>query len=431
MVREVSDVDRQAVPRYPRATALLAGYPDVMADAVLRRLFLILLSAGSANGMALAYTAVWASQTFEIGPQAVAMLFVVSGLAGAIGNPLIGLLSDRIGRRRPFVVGQLAISSSVLCLYPFVTSYTAGMALVAFSGFGVMGLTLTTVNDVMRSRADLTGARGLRVLATERSAWGMGIIVGPAVAAFIVTAFNDVRIVFPVAAVLQVGAALLALAVHEPGRHSGTAHLTDAHDRWPRRRVVALGALVLGLIFLALPSQARNMYLPLFITQILGEPAGAVGPAFTLNALVAVVVMPHMGTLVSRLGAQRVLYLAVVTGVAFCLIQARATTYAGTLANQVLIGLTITLATTGSLIYLQQLLPGRGGVAGGLYLAQQQLAPVVSGVVLGSVAESHGVPNAFNATALFVIAAAAILIPAHRAVTARAPAAGLIARVAR
>ena len=58
------------------AGALLAGYPLVLAGRSFRALFLLLLLAGTASGMAMSYVSVWASETFAIGPQAVAMLFV-------------------------------------------------------------------------------------------------------------------------------------------------------------------------------------------------------------------------------------------------------------------------------------------------------------------------------------------------------------------
>ena len=137
--------------------------------------------------MALAYTAVWASDVLMLGPQAVGFLFVISGIAGAIGNPLIGILSDRIGRRRPFVIVQLIASGCAMFGYVLTTDYAIALFLVAFSGFGVMGLVLTNVGDILKSRSDFSGGRRLAILSTERAAWAMGIIIGPAAAALIVS----------------------------------------------------------------------------------------------------------------------------------------------------------------------------------------------------------------------------------------------------
>src|SRR5688500_15912592 len=121
---------------------LLAGYPEVFSDPTLRRLFLVLLLGGTAQGMAMSYTAVWAAETFGLVPQAVAMMFVVSGVVVAIGNPLLGFLSDRTGSRRPFVVGQLVVTGVAYVGYSLTRTYEVGLFLVAFGGFGIMGMTL-------------------------------------------------------------------------------------------------------------------------------------------------------------------------------------------------------------------------------------------------------------------------------------------------
>lgn len=387
----------------------------MLGDPIFRRLFLILLLAGSAQGMAMSYTSVWAASTFSLGPQAVAWLFVVSGVVGAIGNPAIGMLSDRLGRRRPFVVGQLVVSSLALVGYTQARSYEAALGLVAFAGFGVMGLVLTTVADVARTRADLPERSRLSVLSTERTAWAMGIIVGPALAAVLVTIAGDVRPIFLGAAILQVVAAAWAWSIREPST-TQTRRAVSGGDRWPRSRQAALAVLVVGMVFLALPAQTRNVYMPLFVTQVLGQPFGAVGPAFTINAITAVLAMPHIGALSNRIGAHRVLYLGVLVGFVYAVLQSLATSYLETMAIQSLIGITISLWSTGALIYLQQLLPGRSGVAGGLYLTVQQITPIVTGLVLGPIAEAYGVRATFSTSAALLLVATPLLVVAHRAI---------------
>lgn len=366
----------------------------------------------------MSYTSVWASQTFGLGPQAVAFLFVVSGVVGAIGNPLIGLASDRLGRRAPFVVGQLVVCAAALAGYTVAGSYAVALFLVAFAGFGVMGMALTMVGDVVRADPEMAGVRGLRILSTERTAWAMGIIVGPATAAAIVGATDRLAPVFLTAAAIQLAAAWLAWRtrnVAEPPGRERRRRVEDGRTPWPRRRVVALGFLVVGLVFVALPSQTRNIYIPLFITQVLAEPNAAVGPAFALNATIAVVAMPTMGQLADRLGAQRVLYLGMAVGFVYCSLQSVATTYVATILIQMLIGLQISLWSTAGLIYLQQLMPDRAGIAGGLYLTVTQATPIVSGLLLGPIAETYGVPTAFSTTAALLLLAVLLVVPSHRA----------------
>jgi SET family sugar efflux transporter-like MFS transporter len=129
-----------------------------------------------------------------------------------------------------------------------------------------------------------------------------------------------------------------------------------------------------------------------------------------------VLVMPHVGALSGRIGAQRVLYLGIAVGFVYCALQSVATSYAFTLAIQCLIGITISLWSTGALIYLQGLMPERSGVAGGLYLTVQQLTPVVSGLALGPISAAYGIGATFAATGALQLLALALLIVAHRAI---------------
>ena len=397
--------------------ALLAGYPLVFARPAFRALFVVMLLAGTAQGMALAYVAVWANESFGVGPQAVATLFLVSGLVGATGNPLIGLLSDRFGWRRRLIVGQLALTSIAYVGYTQVQTYDAALVLVAFSGFGVMGLVLAMVNDLIRALPEAERGDALRILSAERTAWSIGIILGPAIAATIVTASGGTRPVFVAAVLVQCLAAVMVGRVRSAGgakRASGKSAGAGAAP-WPSK--AALGALVAGLVLVLLPAQTRTMYLPLFVTGILHEPAGAVGPLFTVTAVCAVLTMPHVGSLAQRLGAQRVLYLGILVGATYCLLQSVAVSYLQVFLIQMLVGFGIALWSTASLIYLQRLLPGRAGSAGGLYVATQQLTPVVSGLLLGPIAEAHGIPVAFAATAALGALALTLIVGAHRALT--------------
>jgi predicted MFS family arabinose efflux permease len=229
-----------------------------------------------------------------------------------------------------------------------------------------------------------------------------------------VTLADGVGPVFAVAALIHAFAALLSARVREPSRRRASVPSGATASSWPIARRAWLALLVVGLILLTLPGQTRNTYLPLFITGVLGQARGAVGPAFTLNAMTAVLVMPHMGSLSSRIGPERVLYVGGLTGFLYCALQGLSDSYLTTMAVQTLIGISISLWSTAGLIYLQGLMPDRIGAAGGLYLTVFQITPIVSGLVLGPIAESHGIASAFSTTAGLVVVGLATVALAHR-----------------
>jgi SET family sugar efflux transporter-like MFS transporter len=399
--------------------ALLAGYPLVLARPEFRALFLVLMLGGTASGMSMAYLSVWASDTFGVGPQSVALLFVVSGVVGAAVNPLLGMLSDRFGWRRRLIVGQLAVMSLAYIGYTQAMDFTTAMVLVAFSGFGIIGLALAMVNDLINVMPEMEKRNAMRIVSVERTAWSIGIIIGPAVAAAIVTAFGGTRPVFAAAAITQVVAIGVVSTVRARAsvrpRVRGASPAARASSSLPSKRTAAMVAAFIALVLVALPTQARNMYLPLFVSSLLHEPPGMVGPCFSLTAMIAVVAMPYVGTAADRFGTQRVLYLGALVGAAYCGLQSISGTYLQTLAIQLLVGLGLALWSTSTLIYLQQLMPGRAGVAGGLYVSTIQLTPVLGGLLLGPIAETAGIPAAFAATAILSLVSLVLLVRSHRA----------------
>jgi SET family sugar efflux transporter-like MFS transporter len=390
----------------------------VFATSALRSPFVTLLLAGTASGMALAYVAVWASDTFGIGPRAVAVLYVVSGLTGAVMNPLTGFVSDRTGWRKSLVVGQLAVTSVAYLAFTQAREYSDALVLVALSNLSVMGLVLAAVSDEVRRRSRDEQRNAARILAAERTAWSIGIILGPAIAAGIVSATGSVSLVFVAAALTQVAAIVVVVASPIPAGTRSGARVRSPGPASEARPVriwsPAMVTLLAGLVLVVLPSQTRTMFLPLFVTDVLGEPAGTVGPLFTLNAFIAVMTMPHVGALAERFGAHRLLYVSAGVGATYCILQSLATSYTQSLLIQMLIGFGIALWSTSSLIFLQQLMPGRAGTAAGVYVAVQQFTPVVSGLILGPVAEYAGIPAAFAATAGLSVLALIVLIIATR-----------------
>jgi SET family sugar efflux transporter-like MFS transporter len=296
--------------------------------------------------------------------------------------------------------------------------YWTALGLAVFSGFGITGLALAMVNDIIASMPDSEKANASRILAVERTGWSMGIILGPAIAAAIVTAAGDTRPVFAVAALIQVVAIVMVSRVRSGAGVGPIAHgPSNSAGATPVKamRTPILIVLFASFVLLALPAQTRTVYMPLFVTTILGEPAGRVGPLFTITAVIVVLTMPYVGTAAARFGAQRLLYVSAFLGAGYCLLQSASSTYLQTAAAQLIVGLGIAMWNTSTLIYLQEAMPGRAGSAGGLYVAVQQVTPLLAGLLLGPIAESAGIPAAFTTTALLCMVAVALLARGHRA----------------
>ena len=119
----------------------------------------------------------------DLGASAAAAAFTISGvlLGGALGQLLIGPLSDRFGRRRPALIGiALHVVASLLCIV--VPSIGPLIILRMIQGIGNSAATVTAL-AVIRDR--LSGAAAARVLSRLMLVIGVAPLLAPTVGGLI------------------------------------------------------------------------------------------------------------------------------------------------------------------------------------------------------------------------------------------------------
>ncbi|HET7743126.1 MAG TPA: MFS transporter [Gaiellaceae bacterium] len=120
---------------------------------------------------------------------AIAIAFFVAGLAEVVINPVLGRLTDRIGRLLP-IRAALAVSAAVAVALaaadtPVVLAVLVSAAAVSFGGFYTPGMSLTS------HRAEAVGlAQGL-AFGIMNSAWALGELAGPTLGGALADAVGD------------------------------------------------------------------------------------------------------------------------------------------------------------------------------------------------------------------------------------------------
>jgi MFS family permease len=121
---------------------------------------------------------------------AIAGVFFAAGLVEVVVNPLVGRLSDRVGRLLPI---RVALASSVIVAVALAsaaagatpTALLVCAAAVSFGGLFVPGMALTS------DRADAAGlAQGL-AFGVMNTAWALGEVVGPSAGGSLAESFGD------------------------------------------------------------------------------------------------------------------------------------------------------------------------------------------------------------------------------------------------
>jgi len=148
----------------------------------------------------------------HIAPETWAWMMSVVGFCPAVGAVLLGLLSDRIGRKPPVILGGLLMTLPPLALL-FVDAPPAGLTALMFLGWmgmGIFPLFMGVVPGETLGRARAATAMGLVVAVGELT----GGVFGPIVAGKLADNYS-LDVPMWIQAGLALGAALAALGLAE------------------------------------------------------------------------------------------------------------------------------------------------------------------------------------------------------------------------
>jgi MFS family permease len=240
-----------------------------------------LLAVGS--GTFLTGSIVFFNRVLGLTPLQIGAGLSVAGLTAAAVSLPIGILADRLGGRRAWVVGA-AMEAAAVATYPLARSFVEFVALMVATtltdSLAYYGRTIYT--------ADAIPAQGrVRTMAFARSYLNVGFTVGTGVGAAALALDSTPALIGMVlvnAAVLLVDAAVVSRLLpapatrHERVRRSPLAVLRD-------RPYVAVAVLIAILLYHAV---IFTDIIPLWAITHTDAPRAILGALFALNTLLAV-----------------------------------------------------------------------------------------------------------------------------------------------
>lgn len=144
-----------------------------------------------------------------------AAVVMIASIANALGRPAAGVISDKIGRAKTMMV-LMALQGATLAVYSSFSSMillTLGACVITF-GYGAMLAVYPS------AAADFYGAKNFGLnYGVLFSAWGVGGVVGPQLAGFILDATGNYQTAFFVAAGLCFVGAFFGFIL-KPVKHS-------------------------------------------------------------------------------------------------------------------------------------------------------------------------------------------------------------------
>ncbi|MCS7006508.1 MAG: MFS transporter, partial [Thermoleophilia bacterium] len=119
----------------------------------------------------------------------IAVVFVAAGVVEVVLNPLLGRVSDQVGRLLP--VRAALAASTVVALGLALGSHSAALAALVLAAGVSFGALYTPSMALASDRAELAGlAQGL-AFGLLNSAWAVGELVGPSLAGYLADAYGD------------------------------------------------------------------------------------------------------------------------------------------------------------------------------------------------------------------------------------------------
>lgn len=337
------------------------------------------------------------ADSFGVTQAAVGLAVAVYGLGRLLFNFPMGQLTERHGRRRVILWGELiTVVGSLLC----------GLApsfewLIAFRFIGGIGAaTVLTGAQVMLADISTPANRG-RMMSVYMGWFLFAVGLGPTPGG-IIARFYGLQAPFFAFAALGLAAALLCWWKLPETRHLGQENSRPDGTPAPRPATVPvlrrlLGQAAFPLVSLVTFAQfmARTgaifTVVPIFVHERLGLDPLQIGSALTLGNLLNLALTPVAGVLVDRLGRRAVIIPGtLLSGVAFAAFST-VDSYGLFLLVCLLWGFAGGIGGSAPAAYAADLAPpGANGATMGIYRTLSDAGYVVGPALLGFIADAAG-----------------------------------------
>jgi DHA1 family bicyclomycin/chloramphenicol resistance-like MFS transporter len=350
----------------------------------------------------------------ELDASAASVQLTLTGMLGglAVGQLVIGPLSDAFGRRRPLLAGLMlhTVASLVCALAPDVHVLAAVRVVQGFAGAAISVVALATVRDLF------SGVAVARTISRLMLVIGLAPIIAPSLGGFIleVTDWRGIFVVLAAAAVVLIAVAFVGLRETLPVERRRSARVGATLRTY--RSLLGDGtfvALVLmgGLMFASIFAYVSGA--SFVLQEGFGLSERTFGLVFGANALALTVLSQVNPVLIRRFGQVDVLTGAIlVSGVAAVALVLTGVTGAGGLAG-VLVPLLVVLGAAGlALPNTPSLALNRHGEAAGTASAMLGFVQFGVGAVVAPLVGVFGTTTsvAMGAVMLGVTGLAAVLM---------------------
>jgi MFS transporter, DHA1 family, solute carrier family 18 (vesicular amine transporter), member 1/2 len=222
---------------------------------------------------------------------AIGLLFAVYAVGLVLATPVLGMLSDRIGRRLPMLMGSVGLVAATV-LFAMADTYPLLVAARFVQGVAASAVWTAGVALV----ADVTDSRNLgKAMGLVMTAMSVGLILGPPVGGFLEQAGDHSTPFIVMAGVAVVSGVIQFLFIRDPERREGATAKVGKLLADP-----VLRSTVLAVFLVSSALSMLEPILPLDLTTRLAASSAVIGLVFGAATLANGATSPFVGVLADR-----------------------------------------------------------------------------------------------------------------------------------
>ncbi|PFK92720.1 MFS transporter [Priestia megaterium] len=379
--------------------SFVSGIKIVFTDRDFRTIFISLFIIGLSVGGFMPYLTVWATNTLHATSFQAGFLFVPMSIIGLIVSFYLASLSDKWGKRKPFIIWALLIGTISRVPLAFTHSYTIALILLAIGGFNAFSFFFALLNDFIVKKQESKSQAGT-ITGTVRMAFSQGYIFGPMLGALIID-HGGYTLLFLLSGLLSLATlGWVLFALKEDSMPQTSAH---ASSKAPAGIPSVLIAVFVAALFIFAGDSGRSMYLPLYITDTLKQSVSIVGILFTVTSVFELVFMPLGGYFSDKIGVKRFFVIGITCQVLYFVLTSLHLPLSGLIALQVFYAFILSATMGVGMVYAQSLAPRQIGLATTAYMTAIQTSAVVSSLAMGSLVSVIPLPSTFYILAVFAV----------------------------
>ena len=327
----------------------------------------------------------------KVDPILVGVFYSVNAVASIIGSVLLAKYSDQQGDRRKIVIFccLMGIANSIIFAFSrhYVVLITLGVLFAALSSAA-----MPQIFALAREYAVKTGRNVVAFNSLIRAQLSLAWVIGPPLSFALAINYGFTTMYLTAMSMFLVAIIFVAIFLpsveKNPTSSLDSANLAAANQPIFKNKNVVF--LFLSTIFMWTANMMYLIDMPLYVDSVLHLSSSLPGELMGLAAGIEIPVMLVAGYLVPYLGKRNLFFIAIICGVLFylgiILCPSKLILYILQVFNALFIGIVANIG----IIYFQDLLPTRMGVASTLFNNGITCSIILAGMLQGFISDKYG-----------------------------------------